>query len=42
MTDDLDPGDSPGLALTAFVVVVCIIGGVLIVTAAALWSVCGR
>lgn len=40
MNDDLEPGDLiPALAMTAFVVAVCIVGAVLVVTAAALWRI---
>lgn len=40
MKDDLESGDlTAALALTAFVVAVCIVGAVLVVTAAALWRV---
>ena len=42
MTRDLDPEDGPGLALAAFVVVVCMVGAALIVAAAELWGICGR
>lgn len=42
MTRDLNPDDSPGLALAAFVVVVCVVGAALIVVAGALWGICGR
>ncbi len=38
MTRDLDPDDSPGLALAAFVVVVCVVGAALIVAGATLWG----
>lgn len=39
MTRDLEPDDGPGLALAAFVVVVCVLGAALVMVAAALWRI---